>query len=76
MSGCCGEYGCKRRDPYKIRFAGFTQRWMLVTRYSLKADNLMVAYEKHDINDELVAALLDAGWTPPPGENGDSVALD
>ena len=65
MSGCCNEYRCKRKLPYRIRLAPFSQRWMLITRYTDKDNNLMVASEKHDIHDELVTALLDAGWTPP-----------
>lgn len=66
---CCSEYGCKRKHPYKIRLTPFSRRWMLITRYTVDDSGLMVAHEKHDINDELVAAMLDAGWTPPGGDD-------
>lgn len=64
-SRCCSEYGCLRKKPYRIRLGPFSQRWMLITDYTTREPNLLVASRKHDIHDELVAALLDAGWRPP-----------
>lgn len=71
MSGCCGEYKCRRSKPYKIRISPFSGRWTLITDYAIgyspSPDRLptLVAHAKHDIHDELTAALLDAGWIPP-----------
>lgn len=62
---CCNENGCRRKLPIVIRRGGFTGRWFAVTRYTLH-DGLLDASEKHDITDDLVAALLNEGWTPPP----------
>jgi hypothetical protein len=74
MSACCREYGCKRKMPYFIGLGPFSRRWKLLTRYTTKPslndpDKVLIeALEKHDIHDQLVAALLREGWTPPPGE--------
>lgn len=72
MSGCCNEYGCTRKKPYKIRQGYFTDAWYLVTDYRSKEPNTLVANRKHDITIELIPALLDAGWIPP--NEGISVA--
>jgi hypothetical protein len=66
MGACCNEHNCKRKMRYRIRVGPFSGRWMLISRYTLRPNNLLVAIDKHDIHDELVAALISEGWTPPP----------
>lgn len=65
MSGCCNEHGCRRSQPFKLRRGGFSGRWFLVSRYRQRAPEMIESMEKHDIHDELMNALLEAGWTPP-----------
>jgi hypothetical protein len=64
---CCDEYRCRRRQPYRIRLAPFSKRWVLITRYTDKGNGIIRASETHDVHDDLVAALLHEGWTPPGG---------
>ena len=73
---CCDEYGCRRKQPFRIRKGPFSGRFMLISRWKHNEPNVLYAIEKHDIHDELVDALLHYGWTPPPeraalgGEDG------
>ncbi len=64
---CCKEYACRRTLPIKIRRGYLSDRWYAITKYTVK-ENWLTASQKHDITDDLVAALLDAGWTPPEEE--------
>lgn len=65
---CCTEHGCRRSKPFLIRLGPFSGRWLLITDYKTTGDRdqFIEAKAKHDITDDLIAALTDAGWTPPP----------
>lgn len=72
MSKCCDEYLCKRQKPFMFFLGGFTGRWYMATDYTERAVNGQgghyTATRKHDVHDQLVGALLAAGWTPPSTE--------
>lgn len=61
---CCREYGCRRTTPILVRKGGLSGRWYAITRFHLKGA-LIVADQKHDVTDDLIAALIEEGWTPP-----------
>jgi hypothetical protein len=65
VGGCCTEGRCRRRQPYRIRRGALSGRWYLITRWRVRGSGLssgpvVEALERHDITDELIAALL--GW--------------
>jgi hypothetical protein len=70
---CCREYRCRRAKPILIRQGWLSGRWFAITDYKSvepmgrapDAPPLIEALQKHDVHDEMVAALIDAGWTPP-----------
>jgi len=68
---CCDEDRCRRRKPILIRRGWLSGRWYAITDYvpARVGSNLIDARQKHDVTDELVPALIDAGWTPPPSES-------
>lgn len=64
---CCHEHGCQRSKPFLIRQGGLTGRWFLLADYKTSGDKgqFIEAKRKHDITDDLLAALTAAGWSPP-----------
>ena len=70
---CCNEYRCRRTKPIVIRRGGLSGRWYAITDYGpVKGyDHLIEARQKHDITANLIAALIDAGWTPPQEQSDD-----
>lgn len=56
MSDCCGEYGCRRKQPIEIQRGPFSGIWYAITRY--KRDGSRIdAQEKHALDPFLCAAL-------------------
>lgn len=71
---CCHEYRYRRSKPILIRRGGLSGRWYAITDYvRIERDgrNLVDARQKHDVTDELVAALMAEGWTPAAPEPED-----
>jgi hypothetical protein len=62
---CCTEPGCTRKQLIKIRYDVLTDRWVAITHWSHEEGNRVYAHSKHDVTDDLVAALIAEGWTPP-----------
>jgi len=70
---CCLEYRCRRKKPILIRLGPLSGRWYAITdwketvpKWSTTGRPMIECMQKHDVTDELTAALIDAGWTPPP----------
>jgi hypothetical protein len=65
---CCNEYRCRRTKPLLIFRGSLTGRWYVATDYKSRPGGGLEALQKHDVTDEMTAALIAAGWTPPPSD--------
>jgi hypothetical protein len=47
VSGCCSEYGCRRKKPVKLIRSPLTGTWYVVTAYTERDNGMLVASTKH-----------------------------
>jgi hypothetical protein len=69
VSGCCNEYGCKRKQPFHIMRGDFTGAWYVVTRWKDQGNGTLAADEKHELPEQYQRALNEA--FPPQDETDD-----
>lgn len=61
MSGCCNEYGCRRKKPVKLTRSPLTGTWYVVTAYTERDNGMLVASTKHALEPD-VQEQLEAMW--------------
>lgn len=57
MSGCCGEWKCRRRQPIRVHWSGFGDCWYAVTHWKATEGGIE-SLAKHQL-DEVTSAALD-----------------
>jgi hypothetical protein len=60
MSGCCNEYGCKRKQPFHIMRGDFSGKWSVVTKWKERSGGGFVADEKHELPENYERQLNEA----------------
>ena len=62
MSGCCGDYRCRRRTPVGLYRADFSGAVYAVTRYVTspadRAGGRYRAVERHEVTDQVTRLIL------------------
>lgn len=71
MSDCCTDPDCRRTQPILLRRDPFSDRWVVVTRYT-KDGNTIRASEKH-ILDGQAQHMLGGAFVAPGEEEQDRV---
>lgn len=56
---CCGEYGCRRANPYKLRYSELSKRWYLLTAYTVEGAAVVAKTGgKHHLSTEVQEAVI------------------
>jgi hypothetical protein len=57
MSGCCNEYGCRRKKPIKLMRSPLTGTWYVVTAYTDQGGGIYRASTKHALEPQMQEQL-------------------